>query len=184
MTRSACSRSDLPFPPRSSDTPPDAPSLRAWRQFFPNATLYGYDIEDFSGFSQPGTVLFQGDQSSRESLNRFLETYGSPFFRLVIDDGSHASSHQQVALAALFPQVEPGGMYIIEDLDWQPFEESPTTAEMLRNFVARNTIDSPFLRDDEIRYLQGAIDRVAFFKPNDSTFAVIVKKPSDTVPAV
>lgn len=166
----------LAVPAKTDGAARDAPSLRAWRQFFPNAMLYGYDIEDFSWFSQPGTTTFQGDQSSRETLSRFIESADSPRFGLVVDDGSHASSHQQVSLAALFPYVEPGGMYVIEDLHWQPFEESPTTNEVLRSFVDRGAFESPFVRDDEARYLTSAIDHVTFFRPNDSAFAVLVKK--------
>ena len=33
-----------------------------------------------------------------------------------------ALAHQQIALACLFPHVTPGGLYFIEDLNWQPEE--------------------------------------------------------------
>jgi hypothetical protein len=114
---------------QGSAQPADAPSLRAWRRYLPNAMLYGYDIHDFGFFEQEATHTFRGDQASREDLRRFLAEHGAPAFRMVIDDGSHAPSHQQISLAALFPHVEPSGLYVIEDLHWQPHEESPTTLE-------------------------------------------------------
>lgn len=158
--------------------PRDAPSLRVWREFFPKASLYGYDIDDFSFFRQDRTITFQGDQASRKDLERFIETSGQAF-RLVIDDGSHASSHQQISLATLFRQVEPGGLYVVEDLNWQPFPETPTTLEVLEGFVERSRIESPFMSEDDARYLEASIERIEIRKPNDSELAVIEKKPAE-----
>jgi hypothetical protein len=157
----------------------DTPSLRGWREFFPNATVYGYDIRDFSFVALDSTFTFQGDQSSRADLERFLSSYGEPQFKLVVDDGSHVPSHQQISLATLFPYVEPHGMYIIEDIDWQPYPESPSTAEVLQRLIDGTGIESPFLTDDEARHLQTTIERVEILKPNDSEFALICKSGQD-----
>jgi hypothetical protein len=154
----------------------DAPSLRAWRDFLPSAILYGYDINDFSFFSQRDTHMFQGDQSSRTDIGRFLEAAGMPEFRIIIDDGSHASSHQQISLAALFEQLEPSGVYIIEDLDWQPYAEVPTTRDMLRTFIEQGRIESPFVSEDEARRLESSIGSVDIYRPNDFEFAAITKR--------
>ena len=161
---------------KTTGTPNDAPSLKAWRQFFRKAKLHGYDINDFSFFQQERTTTFQGDQASRADLRRFLDSAGEPGFRVILDDGSHASSHQQISLATLFPSVEPGGMYIIEDLGWQPFAETPKTLELLQQFWRTGKIESPFIEPAEARYLEETIDRVEIYKPNDSEFAVIHKK--------
>lgn len=154
----------------------DAPSLRAWREFFPKAKLYGYDINDFSFFQQEATFTFQGDQASREDINGFIEKFGKPQFKVILDDGSHASSHQQISLAALFQNVEPGGMYLIEDLGWQPFDETPKTLDVLRRYCETGKFESPFITESETRYLEEAISHVEIYKPNDSEFAVIYKK--------
>ena len=154
----------------------DAPSLRVWRKFFPRAHIFGYDLADFSFFDQERTVTFQGDQASRRNLAAFLEATGTPNFRLIIDDGSHASSHQQTSLGVLFRQLEPSGMYVIEDLNWQPFPESPTTLRVLRRFMSTGRIESPFIRAREARYLEANIAKVEVYRPNDSEFAVISKR--------
>jgi hypothetical protein len=154
----------------------DAPSLRVWREYFPNAAIYGYDINDFDFFEQDRTVIFRGDQSSREDLGRFLAENGEQQFKLVIDDGSHASSHQQISLAALFGHVEPGGLYVVEDLQWQPFPESPKTIDFLQRYIEGHGIDSPWISDDERRYLEEEIASVEILKPNDAEIGVIRKR--------
>ena len=161
-----------------SGKPLDAPSLRVWREVFPLATLYGYDIHDFGFFAQRDTHVFQGDQSSRADISHFLEAAGTPSFRVILDDGSHASSHQQISLAALFEHLEPSGMYVIEDLDWQPFEESPTTRDVLQRFIDTARIESPFISSDEAQRLEETIATVRLYRPNEFELAVITRRPA------
>jgi hypothetical protein len=160
---------------KARDQPTDAPSLRVWRAFFPRATVHGYDIRDFGFMADKRTVIFQGDQGSPEDLHRFIDGSGGARFWLVVDDGSHASSHQQIALAALFPQVAPQGLYAIEDLHWQPFDETPTTLDVLRRFVEDGRIESPFIDEAAARYLEATIDRIEIRKPNDAELAILWK---------
>jgi hypothetical protein len=98
----------------------DTPSLKMWREYFPKARIVGFDIADFSIAPPiPGVRIIRGDMGQPQDLERLiLETGGA--FDVVVDDGSHASHHQQVALGALFPHLKPGGWYFIEDLLYQP----------------------------------------------------------------
>ena len=157
-------------------SPDDMPSLRVWRDFFPHALCFGYDIHDFSTLTDERMNTFQGDQASREDLTRFLEQSAWPSFRLVLDDGSHASSHQQISLATLFPYVEVGGLYIIEDLHWQPYSESPTTLEMLLDYLSHGEVTSPYISHGEARYLEQHIESVEILRPNDAELAVLRKR--------
>jgi hypothetical protein len=156
--------------------PTDAPSLRAWREFFPHARLHGYDINDFGFLGMPDARTFQGDQSDPDDLSRFLEAHDNPAFRIIIDDGSHVPAHQQTSLAHLFEHLTPGGLYLIEDISWQPFEQSPTTGEVLRGFLEHGRIESPFIAAPQARRLEETIDSVSIHRPNDSEVAVIRKR--------
>ena len=71
-------------------------SHRLWLEYFPNATVYGYDIFEF-GYDelqrlQKGnpfldrSVMFKGDQSNVEDLDRFKSEHGADF-DIIIDDG-------------------------------------------------------------------------------------------------
>jgi hypothetical protein len=104
-------------------------SIRTWREYFPNASIYGYDMfSDHSWSAEtgkiitphpipdiPGTTLFRGDQGSRSDLQKFIDTYGGDF-DIIIDDGGHAMDHQQISFGFLSQYLKPTGMYVIEDL--------------------------------------------------------------------
>jgi hypothetical protein len=56
----------------------DAPSLKTWRAFFPNAKIFGFDIDDFSEVSIPGCRIMKGDMSSRADIERLMTSIGEP----------------------------------------------------------------------------------------------------------
>ncbi len=88
-------------------------SLRAWRDFFPQASVVGLDCHPMAGDSERIRVV-AGDQGSPGDLRRLGEDFGP--FDLVIDDGSHQLKHQLTSLLYLWQFIRPGGMYIIEDI--------------------------------------------------------------------
>ncbi len=96
----------------------DLPSVRMWMDYFPNAIIHGFDISDFSFFQDPRFVFTRGDAGDGGHLDRIVQS--GEIFDFIIDDGSHASFHQQLTFMKMFPHLAPGGIYIIEDLDWQP----------------------------------------------------------------
>jgi hypothetical protein len=55
-----------------------------------------------------------GDQTDASSLRLVGEARGP--FDIVVDDGGHTMLQQVTSLAALWPYVRPGGVYIVEDL--------------------------------------------------------------------
>jgi hypothetical protein len=119
------------------------PSLSMWLDYFPDARVFGFDIDDFSEVNVPRGQIFRGDQGIAEDLLAVVPTCSS--FDVVIDDGSHASYHQQITMRTLFPYVKSGGLYIIEDLHWQPadLEASLPAARKMRDLLKdRDTLDS------------------------------------------
>lgn len=143
----------------------DVPSLRMWERYFPNASVIGADIEDFSDFNGGRVETRRVDQGDPDALRRLAEEDGP--FDIVIDDGSHASRHQQVTLAALFGRLRPGGLYIIEDLNWQPPDverpEDRLTLDVLRGFMDDGRIDSPHIGAEDRRTLESAMGRVELY---------------------
>jgi hypothetical protein len=100
-------------------------SLHLWREYFgDDAVIYGIDIDpgcsQFNG--QDGQVRI-GSQSDPTFLRAVVSEMGG--VDVVIDDGSHIASHQRITLDALFPLLNPDGVYICEDLHtayWPTYE--------------------------------------------------------------
>ena len=91
-------------------------SLALWRKYFgADATIFGIDIDPtcakFDG--QSGSVRI-GSQDDPEFLRQVVAEMGG--VDIVLDDGSHMSKHIRASLNTLFPLLEEGGIYMIEDL--------------------------------------------------------------------
>lgn len=144
------------------------PSLDMWADFAPRACVYGLDLEDFSAYRRPGVVVLQCDQGDRSALTEAVRTLGAPF-DLIVEDGSHASHHQQVSLGTLFPFVRPGGWYAIEDLQWQPAalerEGILKTRDLLSDLSLGDLRSgaTTAMRADEIEYLRSHAGEMMFF---------------------
>ncbi len=123
----------------------EVPSVAMWLEFFPSAYCHGFDISNFSAVRLPRFRFHRGDQGSPADLDKLRAQL--PPLRFIVDDGSHASYHQQLTFSTLFSQVEPGGYYIIEDLDWQP---APIEAAMPKCRLTRD-IFLDYMRTGELR---------------------------------
>lgn len=115
----------------------DLPSIRMWLEYFSAAKIIGLDISDFSWFENPRFRFVQCDMDDRAEIQRAAGEIGP--VDIIIDDASHASHHQQNAFLELFPTLPSGGLYVIEDLRWQPktFEKPgiTKTAALFRGFA-------------------------------------------------
>ena len=91
-------------------------SVRMWEEFFPNATIVGVDIDPTCLRHASGRISIELlDQSDLAALARLIRGYAP--FGLIVDDGSHVWAHQITSLRTLYPHVQPGGTYVLEDLD-------------------------------------------------------------------
>jgi len=90
-------------------------SVRTWQDYFYNGKIVGVDINpEVKRFATARVQIEVADQSKTQDLDSLAEK--GPF-DVVIDDGSHVWPHQILTFRKLINVVEPGGFYIIEDLD-------------------------------------------------------------------
>lgn len=91
-------------------------SLFTWRDYFPRATIVGFDISDNTREYAGDRISIEiGNQNNIEDLQRVANSHGP--FDLIVDDGSHEPEHQIFSLTALCPTyMNPGGFYILEDI--------------------------------------------------------------------
>lgn len=87
-------------------------SLRAWRDYFTNARIYGIDIADDCKFEEDRieTFIF-----SSLDFNKCQTYFKDSIFDIIIDDGSHMREDQLLTLANLFNNLKDNGIYAIED---------------------------------------------------------------------
>ena len=90
-------------------------SLSLWKDVLPNLFVYGIDISQQS--EGEGYKVFRADQSKDTQLDEVIEDIKHRPVWLIIDDGSHVPEHQLSTFNKLFPLLEEGGVYIIEDVE-------------------------------------------------------------------
>ena len=89
-------------------------SLYMWRDFFPNAMVYGADIVEEFLFSDDRIETFYCDQSVRGNLVDLVEAIG-PDIDLFVDDGSHQPDDQILTCLTVMPLLDEEVIYVIED---------------------------------------------------------------------
>lgn len=142
------------------------PSLAMWRTYFgKDARIFGFDNNpEFARFDRidDNTFIIIGDQSREEDLKKIGQIENA--FDIVIDDGYHASKHQQISLLHLWPLVRSGGCYIIEDLHWQPRSEScMKTKTLLEQWSLGNFIGSESISIEAAHDFHNSIEKIELF---------------------
>ncbi|MFA4834871.1 MAG: class I SAM-dependent methyltransferase [Dehalococcoidia bacterium] len=90
-------------------------SLRMWRQFFPNAMIYGVDIDPAAMFSDTRIETILCDATDREQIKNLIEHIGADI-DMVVDDASHVRRAQIISCCEIMELVNPGVFYFIEDI--------------------------------------------------------------------
>ena len=88
--------------------------LRMWRDFFPNAQIYGADIVKESQFEDDRIKTFICNELVKEDVENLIKEIGSDI-DIVIDDASHHIGDQKMLLENLMPLLNKDVTYIIED---------------------------------------------------------------------
>jgi spermidine synthase len=154
----------------------DGASLRTWEAYFPNARIYGVDIDPGCKQVERGRIAIEiGSQDDKA----FLQTcFGEKTaFDIIIDDGSHINAFTLASFEHLFhKRLKPGGIYIIEDLACS-YEKLQTTHNVLSSWPGmqyndprknydndRSVMDAFFLDSIyKLDHLQGSIMALHFW---------------------
>ncbi len=91
-------------------------SLQMWRNYFgPGARIVGIDTNPACRqFEDEATTILIGDQADRGFLAEVRARF--PHVDIVIDDGGHTMVQQITTFEALYPHLQPHGVYLCEDL--------------------------------------------------------------------
>lgn len=96
-------------------------SVKLWKKLFPKADLWEAEYDEKCVNEAKGKGLLDGmnvlvgDQADEAVLDKWIEQSGGKF-DVIIDDGGHANCQILKSFEKLWPQLNPGGYYYIEDL--------------------------------------------------------------------
>ena len=91
-------------------------SLRVWRDYFPNALIFGADIDRNILFEEERIKTFYIDQLNPESILDFWSLAGGDEFDIIIDDGLHTFEAGSTLFQCTINYLTAGGVYVIEDV--------------------------------------------------------------------
>ena len=163
-------------------------SSEMFRDFFKNAEVVACVPNEINENKERIKICVL-DQSKEEDINNFCSQQEN--FDVILDDGTHKMKDQQVSFAKLFKKLNPGGLYIIEDLHtsieakmpekrvfgWGDPEKT-TTLEMLENFSKTGKIFSEYISLEDLEYLQNNIEYCEVLRRNESYWSItsVIKK--------
>jgi hypothetical protein len=114
-------------------------SLKVWRDYFPNAMIYGADI-DPTCLVQENRIFSQVmDQTNPKSIHNYFDSIVCPSFDLMIDDGLHEFSAGKILFENSSTYLKPGGIYVIEDVvleDLQSYRDFFSGSKHLVHFIS------------------------------------------------
>ena len=174
-------------------------SAKMWYDYFPNAQIYGIDINPCPYLDNDRIKTFVADQGRPEDLEAFIAKTGGIEFDVIIDDGSHRPDHQQICLSSLLKKLKSGGLYVIEDLlanglgDHMPGRHANdsvcNTRSVLKHFqqtgefLEPNALINPDSLKAQIAHLnfhapKPIMDTLVRYPADTEQICVITKKPA------
>jgi len=91
-------------------------SLRMWKKYFPLANIFSFDIYDKLSLQERRIKIYQGSQIDNAFLEEVIANIGGNGVDIVIDDGSHINEYVIESFKILFPKLNDGGIYVVEDI--------------------------------------------------------------------
>ena len=106
-------------------------SLRMWKYYFPNSIIYAIDIYEKSRLQEKRIKIFKGSQTDEQFIRCVFDKIG--FLDIVIDDGSHKNADVIATFNMLFPLLNDGGIYVVEDTQTSYWPKEGGDSDNLNN---------------------------------------------------
>ena len=98
-------------------------SLRVWKEYFPNATIYGADIDRDVLFEEPRIKTYYVDQLDPDSIGEMWREVGVRDFDFMLDDGLHTFEAGSTLFSNSIAMLAQHGVYVIEDVSGPDLRE-------------------------------------------------------------
>lgn len=91
-------------------------SLRSYKEYFPNAQVFGADIDKECLFNEDRIKTSYVDQLKPETFEEMHKEFSSPQYDLIIEDGLHSFTASLNTLNFALKYTKKGGTIVLEDL--------------------------------------------------------------------
>tara|TARA_Y100001970_G_scaffold72426_1_gene91900 strand:- start:2665 stop:3366 length:702 start_codon:yes stop_codon:yes gene_type:complete len=112
---------DIPSNMGSAGTP--LASLKAWRDYFENANIYGADIDKEILKNDKRIKTFYVDQTNPDKINTMFKNIGVEKFDIILEDGLHEYNANICFFENSIKYLSEEGFYIIEDIYFKDKEK-------------------------------------------------------------
>lgn len=166
----------------------EGPSLNVWRKYFSCARIVGIDINPNCRHLAGDRVVIEiGSQEDPGFLHQICAKYPPS---IIIDDGSHMAHHVVYSFRHMFPMLQAGGLYVVEDLEGhfdkgEPWAGNKSVSvpeyflKLAHQRMANNHALEATWGDD--RYIRDHTDTMTFI---GGAVVVRKRKPRDVAPAL
>ena len=151
--------------------------------YFKYSTIYSGDIfPDLFRYKSKRINNFFVDTSSEDSIKKTLLNTKINF-DIIIEDAGHFIKDQIISLFLLFRKLNPGGLFIVEELDFPDTRkdmninnEKPTLRNILISIIEKKEFNSKYISENDKNYLLDNYASIRVFKGNVNEIALIKKK--------
>jgi hypothetical protein len=136
-------------------------SIRMLETYFPHAQIHAIDVN-------PSSIKNYGNRinthlCSQTDGNGLTSLFGKMKFDIIIDDGSHITSHQQFSLGFLFPFLKPGGIYVCEDIHTSFVPNYIDTPRTTFDLLQSRSFDSPHIPAESQAFLTAHVESIDLY---------------------
>ena len=151
--------------------------------YFRNANIFGADINpDMFNYNSKRMTSFFVNSSSTSSIQKNIIDKKIKY-KIIIEDASHMLKDQIISLFYLFPILESGGYFIVEELDFPETREDmrigqefPDLKSILKNILKKQDFNSKYIDQNLKNYFLDNVETIEIFRGNINEIAIIKKK--------
>ena len=151
--------------------------------YFKKSKIYGADINpDMFRYKGNRVESLYVNSSSLSSIKNELINKKIKF-DIIIEDASHMLKDQIISLFYLFPTLNKGGYFIIEELDFPETREdmrvnhhAPDLKTILHCILQRKDFKSPYINEKTKKYFLDNLEFIKILRGNMNEMAIIKKK--------
>ena len=139
----------------------DGQSLKMWKEYYYRSNVVGIDINsDCKQYEEDRVNVEIGNQGDGVFLSDVINKYGN--FNLVIDDASHDNLLTINSFKYIFPLLESGSVYVVEDSCtsyWENFGGGYLKENTIMDYFKKLTDDINFRGLINTKHLEWPLSR-------------------------